>query len=161
MEVHVDAWMKPLEVRHPRNEPLGGEGARRRDPHLRSLARLRQSLERRLERIEALAQNRKERCSRLRQRHLADLPLEQRKSELLLQRPDLVADRRRGDGEFGRGALEAPAPGGRLEGAKATQGREPATSFKMSLAHPSPEKSEFVGHEDCRHLSSIEGVDAR
>jgi hypothetical protein len=43
---------------------------------------------------------------------------------MLLQQPDLVADRRRGDTEFGRGFLETHVPRGSLEGTQLDEGRQ-------------------------------------
>ena len=59
-----------------------------------------------------------------RELHTARQPLEQRKSQVRLERPDLIADRPRREAELQGGGAEARGARGRLEGAQPSQGRQ-------------------------------------
>ena len=69
----------------------------------------------------------------IRQRQPAATAHEQRQADVVLEQPDLVADRGGGDPEFGRGLRNAHVPGGHFEGPQGIEGRE-------GTSHESPTK---------------------
>ena len=117
--------MQRTEGGHARDKPARRERDRRRDGHLGTAPPPGDPLHRIREAIEPVAQHRVEPRSRIRQHDLAGAPLEQRQSETLLKRTDLVADRGRRDGQLLRGPLEAAVPSGAFERAKGRQRRKP------------------------------------
>ncbi|MNL19433.1 hypothetical protein D3C87_1406330 [compost metagenome] len=117
LQLQVDAGMLAAEIAHARHQPLHGERIGGGDADLNARARLRQSGERRLERIEPVTQHRKQLRARFGQRHLAHLSVEQRQPGLRFQGANLMADGGWRYRQFGGGGLEAAQAGGGFEGA--------------------------------------------
>ena len=74
--------------------------------------------------LERLAHGRQIGDAHGRELHPARQPLEQRKSQVRLERPDLIADRPRREAQLQGGGAEARGASGRLEGAQPGQGRQ-------------------------------------
>src|SRR5262249_48353115 len=106
---------------------------RRGDDELRLGAALVDRLDRRSERVEALAQPRQARLRRLGQLHAAPLTAEQLDAEEILEALDLVAHRGLRDMQLRRRLLERQVAGGGFEDAQRVQRRKTVRHFSCEF----------------------------
>ena len=112
------------EVGEPRHQPARGEHRRRGDLQVGLVGAHMDRLDRRGERIEALAQPRQRGARRFRELHAAPGALEELHAEVVLEALDLVAHRRLRDRELVRRLLEREVARRGLEYPQRIQGRQ-------------------------------------
>src|SRR5262249_50623502 len=124
-------------------EPPAGKGIGRRHAKGLSLARTSDGAKRGGKRVETIANDRKQANAGLGQRERPRPATEQRSPAILLQQPDLMADRGWGNAEFGGGFLETEMPRGGFEGTQLDERRQPFHAATLDELHSSP--TEFFG----------------
>lgn len=122
-EADVDLGRFDEEALELGHQPERGDGGGRRDRDLLTPLPTVQGKEGRLELVEPLRELLQGARRRRREGQPPPLAVEQGRSEEVLERPDLMADGRRGDAKLRCGPCEAQVTGGRLKRSQGIQGK--------------------------------------
>ena len=126
VQVQGDLRVTLGEVGQPADQPFLRQLHRHRNPQLRLGTGVAQLVAGLTDQLEGLLQATQQTPRGRRRAHLPPLPLEQRRTELLLELADLVAHRTVGHTQLGRRATEMGVAGGSLEGAQGGERRQAA-----------------------------------